>query len=67
MRGYFAIAMCSFAFVGLIYGWVWWFRIGRRQSAPHTGRLIATLVYSTLLPFAFSFFYPLCLSLKEKY
>jgi len=64
-EGIFAIAMCFFAFVGLIYGWVWWFRIGRRQSAPHTGRPGATLVYSTLLPFAFMFFYPMC-SIPER-
>ena len=64
-EGITAIAMCFFAFVGLIYGWVWWFRIGRRQSAPHTGRPGATLVYSTLLPFAFMFFYPMC-SIPER-
>ena len=64
MRGYFAIAMGSLGLAALVYGWVWWFRVGRRQAQVRKGKAITTLICSTLLPIVIAPLYPYC-SLPE--
>jgi hypothetical protein len=45
---------------GLVYGWVWWFWIGRRQPGHRTGRAVTALVYSTFLPLLLLGLVPRC-------
>jgi len=45
---------------GLVYSWVWWFWIGRRQPENRTGRAVTALAYSTFLPLLLLGLVPRC-------